>query len=289
MKDKVFLRSCVIFGLVALALMLFAIYLYDINIYNRYYVALGILVTLLSVKVSNTQKGRKPYYEREEYVDLYKKGNPEDTTLKDILKPYKMCRTWSIVNQVAAFVGTFGLLFSAGYLFTYCIFVSLTLGIYLTYDNLITKKIRNNIMISDEREFEKIKILIDVLNKNSKKSELGQEHQNIGFCFYTLVIDKFDEAAFEIIDLTGIFYGEKIFNGTDLIRLLKEYIEYIKSTHNEKIQGKKDCEISVAVEMFEEGETEISEEDLFSFKEGYKHILFTDIENYLEIFKELKV
>ena len=132
MKDKVFLRSCVIFGLVALALMLFAIYLYDINIYNRYYVALGILVTLLSVKVSNTQKGRKPYYEREEYVDLYKKGNPEDTTLKDILKPYKMCRTWSIVNQVAAFVGTFG--------FTYCIFVSLTLGIYLTYDNLITKK-----------------------------------------------------------------------------------------------------------------------------------------------------
>ena len=140
MKDKVFLRSCVIFGLVALALMLFAIYLYDINIYNRYYVALGILVTLLSVKVSNTQKGRKPYYEREEYVDLYKKGNPEDTTLKDILKPYKMCRTWSIVNQVAAFVGTFGLFFSAGYLFTYCIFVSLTLGIYLTYDNLITKK-----------------------------------------------------------------------------------------------------------------------------------------------------
>lgn len=140
MKDKVFLRSCVIFGLVALALMLFAIYLYDINIYNRYYVALGILVTLLSVKVSNTQKGRKPYYKREEYVDLYKKGNPEDTTLKDILKPYKMCRTWSIVNQVAAFVGTFGLLFSAGYLFTYCIFVSLTLGIYLTYDNLITKK-----------------------------------------------------------------------------------------------------------------------------------------------------
>lgn len=140
MKDKVFLRSCVIFGLVALALMLFAIYLYDINIYNRYYVALGILVTLLSVKVSNTQKGRKPYYEREEYVDLYKKGNPEDTILKDILKPYKMCRTWSIVNQVAAFVGTFGLLFSAGYLFTYCIFVSLTLGIYLTYDNLITKK-----------------------------------------------------------------------------------------------------------------------------------------------------
>ncbi len=140
MKDKVFLRSCVIFGLVALALMLFAIYLYDINIYNRYYVALGILVTLLSVKVSNTQKGRKPYYEREEYVDLYKKGNPEDTTLKDILKPYKMCRTWSIANQVAAFVGTFGLLFSAGYLFTYCIFVSLTLGIYLTYDNLITKK-----------------------------------------------------------------------------------------------------------------------------------------------------
>ena len=140
MKDKVFLRSCVIFGLVALALMLFAIYLYDINIYNRYHVALGILVTLLSVKVSNTQKGRKPYYEREEYVDLYKKGNPEDTTLKDILKPYKMCRTWSIVNQVAAFVGTFGLLFSAGYLFTYCIFVSLTLGIYLTYDNLITKK-----------------------------------------------------------------------------------------------------------------------------------------------------
>lgn len=144
-------------------------------------------------------------------------------------------------------------------------------------------------MISDEREFEKIKILIDVLNKNSKKSELGQEHQNIGFCFYTLVIDKFDEAAFEIIDLTGIFYAEKIFNGTDLIRLLKEYIEYIKSTHNEKIQGKKDYEISVAVEMFEEGETEISEEDLFSFKEGYKHILFTDIENYLEIFKELKV
>ena len=140
MKDKVFLRSCVIFGLVALGLMLFAIYLYDINIYNRYYVALGILVTLLSVKVSNTQKGRKPYYEREEYVDLYKKGNPEDTTLKDILKPYKMCRTWSIVNQVAAFVGTFVLLFSAGYLFTYCIFVSLTLGIYLTYDNLITKK-----------------------------------------------------------------------------------------------------------------------------------------------------
>lgn len=140
MKDKVFLRSCVIFGLVALALMLFAIYLYDINIYNRYYVALGILVTLLSVKVSNTQKGRKPYYEREEYVDLYKKGNPEDTTLKDILKPYKMCRAWSIVNQIAAFVGTFGLLFSTGYLFTYCIFISLTLGIYLSYDNLITKK-----------------------------------------------------------------------------------------------------------------------------------------------------
>lgn len=144
-------------------------------------------------------------------------------------------------------------------------------------------------MISDEKEFEKIKILIDVLNKNSKKSELGKEHQDIGFCFYTLVIDKFDEAAFEIIDLTGIFYGEKIFNGTDLIKLLKEYIEYIKNTHNEKIQGKKDYEISVAVEMFEEGETEISEEDLFSFKEGYKNILFTDIENYLKIFKELKV
>lgn len=140
MKDKVFLRSCVIFGLVALVLMLFAIYLYDINIYNRYYIALGILVTLLSVKVSNTQKNRKPYYEREEYVELYKKGNPEDTTLKDILKPYKMCRTWSIVNQIAAFVGTFGLLFSTGYLFTYCIFISLTLGIYLSYDNLITKK-----------------------------------------------------------------------------------------------------------------------------------------------------
>lgn len=140
MKDKVFLRSSVIFGSIALVIMLFTIYLYDINIYNRYYVALGILVTLLSVKVSNTQKDRKPYYEREEYVEIYKKGNPEDTTLKDILKPYKMCRTWSIVNQVAAFIGTFGLLFSTGYLFTYCIFISLTLGIYLTYDNLVTKK-----------------------------------------------------------------------------------------------------------------------------------------------------
>lgn len=139
MKDKVFLRSCVIFGLVALALMLFAIYLYDISIYNRYYIALGILVTLLSIKVSNTQKDRKPYYEREEYVELYKKGNPEDTKLKNILKPYKMCRTWSIVNQIAAFVGTFGLLFSTGYLFTYFIFVSLTLGIYLAYDNFTTK------------------------------------------------------------------------------------------------------------------------------------------------------
>lgn len=140
-----------------------------------------------------------------------------------------------------------------------------------------------------ERSCEKVKILIDVLNKNAKKVDKGEEHQNIGFCFYTLVIDNFDEAAFEIIDLTGIFYGEKIFNGTDLITLLKEYIEYIKKSSNEKIQGKKDYEISIAVEMFEEGETEISEEDLFSFKEGYKHILFTDIESYLEIFKELKV
>lgn len=140
MKDKVFLRSCVIFSLVALALMLFVIYLYDINIYNHYYVALGILVTLLSVKVSNTQKERKSYYEKEEYVELYKKGNPEDTTLKGILKPYNMCRTWSVVNQIAAFVGTFGLLFSSGYLFTYCIFISLVLGLYLVYDNIVTKK-----------------------------------------------------------------------------------------------------------------------------------------------------
>jgi len=139
MKDKIFLRSSLIFGSIALVLMLFTIYLYNINIYNRYYVALGILITLLSVKVSNTQKERKSYYESEEYIELYKKGNPEDTTLKGVLKPYKMCRTWAIVNQVVAFVGTFGLLFSTGYLFTYCIFVSLTLGIYLAYDNFTTK------------------------------------------------------------------------------------------------------------------------------------------------------
>lgn len=144
-------------------------------------------------------------------------------------------------------------------------------------------------MISDEREFEKIKILIDVLNKNAKKSESDEGNQNVGFCFYTLVINKFDEAAFEIIDLTGIFYGEKIFNGTDLIKLLKEYIEYIKKSDIKELQDKKDYEISIAVEMFEEGETKIEEEDLFTFKTGYKHTLFTDIENYLEIFKELKV
>ncbi len=139
MKDKVFLRSSLIFGSIALVLMLLAVYLYNINIYNRYYVGFGILVILLSLKVANTQKERKAYYETDEYIELYKKGNPSDTALRDITKPYKMCRTWSVINQTVAFIGTFGLLFSTGYLFTYCIFVSLTLGIYLVYDNFTTK------------------------------------------------------------------------------------------------------------------------------------------------------
>lgn len=140
-----------------------------------------------------------------------------------------------------------------------------------------------------EKSCEKVKILIDVLNKNAKKAEKGEDHQNIGFCFYTLVEDKFDIDTLSIVDLTGIFYGEKLFNGEDLISLLKEYIKYIKKSNIEEVKDRRNYQLYIAVEMFENGETEVLERDVYNIKTGYSNILLNNVRDYLKIFDQLKI
>lgn len=144
-------------------------------------------------------------------------------------------------------------------------------------------------MSNYEKSCEKVKALIDVLNKNAQKAEKGDEHQNIGFCFYTLVEDKFDIDTLSIVDLTGIFYGEKLFNGEDLIALLKEYIEYIKKSNIEEVKDRRNYQLYIAVEMFQNGETEISERDVCNIKTGYSNVLLNNVRDYLKIFEQLKI